>query len=312
MIVGEYGISIIIPVYNREKYIKDAIDSILNQNFVGPFEIIVVDDGSTDNTVKIINSYNDSRIILILKPNECIKQGASASRNRGLRIASMPYVCFLDSDDYHLPNFLQEMSSFIIQNDLDFCFNRTKQLLENNKVPLIKRWTRNYISLLDIKYLVLTRGNIINTNSFVFRRKIFDDIGYFNEALSSSEDIDLWLRISERYEGGFINFYGTVRRLHSGEQLTKQRDEIIRHSRYLVYKDALNRNKTDRFRQYLINFAILIQKRGNSFFFMKNLFILILKNPFFFIRHSFLLATNIVDKFLPPSDTFMIKNKTKI
>lgn len=107
-------ISIILPVYNEEKYIKEAIQSVLAQS-LSDFELIIVDDGSTDSTLEIINSFNDKRIRLITQSN----QGPGASRNRALEIASGDYVMFLDGDDYYCSDALKTAYDEITSKNTD-------------------------------------------------------------------------------------------------------------------------------------------------------------------------------------------------
>ena len=107
-------ISVIMPVFNEEKYIRKAIESVLAQTF-SDFEVIVVDDGSTDNTSQIIRNFNDNRIRLISQSN----QGPGASRNNGLEVASGDYVMFLDGDDFYAENALQTAYEEVTSNDAD-------------------------------------------------------------------------------------------------------------------------------------------------------------------------------------------------
>lgn len=97
--------SIIIPTYNREKFINRAIESVLQQTFTD-FELIIVDDASTDTTVKIIQTYTDSRIRLL---QNTVNIERCESRNKGIKMAQGEYICFLDSDDYHLPEHLHTL-----------------------------------------------------------------------------------------------------------------------------------------------------------------------------------------------------------
>ena len=281
------GVSVIIPVYNREKYIAQAIDSILNQNYSGILEIIVSDDGSTDQTIDIVNSFDDSRIKLLRKTN-CTKQGAAAARNRGLSIATQPYVCFLDSDDYQLPGFLNTMIEGLQQNvNCDFAFCRSLERIEHSTGTIIVPWTKKFITSMDIKYIGLTSGKVINTNVFIFKKSIFDEIGIFNERYSNSEDIDLWIRIGEKYKCTFIDFVGAVRRKHEGVQLTKNESNIVNSCAISIYEDALNRKPKDSFRIYSLKFRILSHKRE-----YKKKFKLIIVHPISALKHFLLILVN--------------------
>ena len=111
-------VSVIIPVYNREAYIRESVDSVLAQTFT-EFEVIVVDDGSTDAAAEIIQSYTDPRIRLIRQSH----QGVSAARNTGLDAARGEYITFLDSDDLYYPDFLQSLFQIIQSTKTDMAFS---------------------------------------------------------------------------------------------------------------------------------------------------------------------------------------------
>ena len=108
------SISVILPVFNEERYIRDAVSSVLNQSFED-FELIIVDDGSTDDTPEIINSFTDDRIKVISQKN----QGPGASRNSALEVASGDYVMFLDGDDWYCTDALQTAYDEITSNNTD-------------------------------------------------------------------------------------------------------------------------------------------------------------------------------------------------
>ena len=101
-------LSVIIPLYNKESYIKNTLRSVLEQNFTD-FEIIIVNDGSTDNSLEIVSSFKDERIQVIHQPNS----GASSSRNKAIQSAKTQYIAFLDADDFWFPNHLEELVQLI-------------------------------------------------------------------------------------------------------------------------------------------------------------------------------------------------------
>ena len=113
----EVKVSVIMPAYNRETYIRESIDSVLAQSFTD-FELIVVDDGSTDSTAGIVQSYTDSRIRLIRQPN----RGVSVARNAGLEAVRGQFITFLDSDDLYYPDFLKVAFQLIQSNQTENVF----------------------------------------------------------------------------------------------------------------------------------------------------------------------------------------------
>jgi len=179
------SISIIVPIYNAELYMDKCIQSIINQTY-SDIEIILVNDGSTDKSMKICNSYaiNDSRVVVINKPNG----GVSSARNSGLKIANGDYIGFVDSDDYIDPRMYEELLTAIIKNNADIaeCGYSTIDMNYNaiENYPLIAmvidgsyNCSRNYLSK-------------INTTNFnwnkLYNRLLFNGIEFPN--LSYSED----------------------------------------------------------------------------------------------------------------------------
>lgn len=287
---NDKGISVIIPVYNREKYIQYAIDSILSQKYNAPLEIIISDDGSTDKSLDIVRSYNNSQIVILEKPKDCKQQGAAPARNRGLKNAKYPLVCFLDSDDFQLDGFLINMSSALIENPmLHFVICRTKEEIIKQGTSTIKEWTKKRVSNYDINYLGLTRSNIINTNCIMFRRSVFTNI-MFNENLKNGEDSDLWLRIGEQFKGQFVDFYGTVRRSHEDDQLTKNPKEETNYIANLIYTSALERSiaNKDEFRVFLLKVQQNIGINRNKWKKKFEKISLIIKHPIYGLKFIYI------------------------
>ncbi len=236
------GISVIIPTYNRESFVGEAIQSVLDQEYAGSLEIIVSDDGSTDRTLEVAESFGNA-VIILRKAGGCLSQGVSSTRNRGLKAASQPYISFLDSDDFYLPNHLNRITSVLEDNtDIDFTFCRMLEEKEQNAQRLFKRWTNEVIKKNDILHPVASGGGVVHTNILVLRRIVFDKVGYFNESLSNGEDGDLWMRISEQFKGAFVDYYGAAYRVwHGAEQLSGNSEEIFRKCFLMVYKAAIVR-----------------------------------------------------------------------
>jgi glycosyltransferase involved in cell wall biosynthesis len=184
------SISVIIPVYNRYTLIERAIKSVLGQTLL-PDEIIVIDDGSTDGTDKIIkNNYPD--IILLKQKN----RGVSCARNNGIINAKGTWITLLDSDDEWLPEKLEKQSQAI-------------QINSNNKICHTDEvWIRNGVRVNPMKKHRKYGGNIykyclplcvMSPSSIMIHKDIFKDVGLFDENFPVCEDYDLWLRICSRY-----------------------------------------------------------------------------------------------------------------
>lgn len=286
------GISVIIPVYNRERLVSEAIRSVLNQQYKGLVEIILSDDGSSDGTLAVLHSFG-SRIKVVLKPADCRSQGASASRNRGLKASTQPLICFLDSDDFYLPGHFEKMTALLRSGkDLGFVFCRTLAVKEENGSQLYKPWTHQYIFPHDILNPSVTRDGVVNTNCFMFRREVFSTVGYFNEGYTNGEDIDLWLRISEQYKGGFSDHYGAVYRTHHAEdQLTRHSVVKINSCLLNIYNDAVSRyielGLRDSNRLFELRHQILHRKYSDrKLFYLFKYISLIARFPLNFLRRA--------------------------
>lgn len=225
------GVSVIIPCYNRENTIKEAVESVLMQSYYGAYEIIISDDGSTDNSLGVVAGLSD-KIRIITKPANCCEQGAAGARNRGIKAAKYDYITFLDSDDYYLPNYLNTVSKILDESpNLGFTFCRAKMATTDALGNVILTdWTRKRLSRLDKKYHVLFRAFNINTNVIMVRKSIMDNVGLFDTSLALGEDSDLWIRISSYSRGTFVDIYGSVYRFNaSNNQLTEKVNYLSKH-----------------------------------------------------------------------------------
>jgi glycosyltransferase involved in cell wall biosynthesis len=185
-------ISIVIPVFNRENAVRRAIESVLGQT-CQDFEIIVVDDGSTDATTSAVAAFDDPRINLIRHDRN---RGGSAARNTGIRAGLSPYVAFLDSDDEWLPTKLERQLEVFERSDdlLGLVYTGAERVFPDGSVS--RYMPRPQVDLTR----ALLRANVIGETSLgMVRRSALEAIGGFDESLPSCQDFDLWQRISERF-----------------------------------------------------------------------------------------------------------------
>jgi len=194
-------ISVIMPVYGVEKYIKYAIESVLNQSY-SDFELIIVDDQSPDNSIAIARSYQDPRIRIIQQKN----LGLSGARNTGIHHAQGQFLAFLDADDYWAADKLHHHLEHLLKNSnigVSYCPSIFIDD-DNNLLGIQQNPKLEHITLEEI----FCRNPIGNGSAPVIRASVFEDIGfqgksnghlrtwYFDETLKQSEDIDCWLRIA--------------------------------------------------------------------------------------------------------------------
>src|SRR5215207_9859205 len=181
---GRALVSVVIPCYNQAHFLGEAIESVLCQGYTN-VEVVVVDDGSTDNASEVASRYAGAGVRLIRQEN----RGRSAARNRGLDETQGKYVVFLDSDDRLLPEALE-----VGVKDLEahpacaFVFGRTSVVGTGGSSPM----TDYYGELL--------RGNYIGTpGAAMFRRSVFDSVGGFDTTLHAAEDYELYLRVASEF-----------------------------------------------------------------------------------------------------------------
>lgn len=204
-------VSVIIPTYNRGWIIKDAIESVMAQEFKD-FELIVVDDGSTDHTYEILNSYQTK--IRILRQNN---QGVSAARNRGIEAASGRLITFLDSDDIWLPKKLSYQVEFF-NSTPDALICQTEEIWIKNNVRMNPKKRHKKLSgMIFEPSLALC---LVSPSAVMIRRPLFDEVGIFDESLPACEDYDLWLRISHKYPVYLIDTPLIIKRGGHEDQLS--------------------------------------------------------------------------------------------
>jgi len=188
--------SIVMPAYNAEQFIKRSVESVLEQTYQ-EFELIIVDDGSIDDTKAIVSAFNDERILYIYQKN----QGVSVARNTGILASRYRYICFLDSDDEWKVNHLKVMHSLIeeysgcgiyltgydIRLRNGAIIRKSEQLLDTIKKS-------DFMST-DGYGLVIRYGYFFNTNTVCCDKKVFEKVGLFATGVKNGEDDDMWLRI---------------------------------------------------------------------------------------------------------------------
>jgi glycosyltransferase involved in cell wall biosynthesis len=230
--------SIVIPLYNKAAFIENTLQSVFAQTFQD-FELIIVDDGSTDDSLDKIAALKNNNIQLFSKENG----GVSSARNFGITKASSPYITFLDADDYWYPDFLSTMYEAIQIHKKESVFAGAFEIEAAKKV-----FPAAYSIALDQPFLLLNyfkasqRESIIWTSCAVFEKSVFEKVGVFDETIKSEEDTDLWIRIGLQYPVVFCS-------------------KIL--ARYVFDANSLSRNLS--YNSQKINFSkFLIAEKTNS------------------------------------------------
>jgi glycosyltransferase involved in cell wall biosynthesis len=185
-------ISIIIPTYNHAHLISRAIGSLIEQTYPH-WEAIIINNFSEDNTVEVIESFQDPRIILINFRNN---GSIAASRNLGVRQAKGEIIAFLDSDDYWYPPKLELSLNELIRSNADFCVNSEMIFINDREIKPIFSGSPHELNYSHLLFV----GNIISTSSVVVKKSVLENVGLFNEDKKyvTAEDYDLWLRIAQK------------------------------------------------------------------------------------------------------------------
>ena len=216
-------LSIVMPVFNREKYVKYSIQSILSQTF-SDFEFIIVNDGSNDRTEEIIKGFKDKRIILINNENN---KGIVFSRNKGLAITRGKYIGMFDSDDIAYPNKFEEQINYLDKNpDIAMLGAWVKHIDENGKL-LKSKWKLKAKSEF-IPAIMLFRNYFVQ--STVVIRKEAIPVNAYSEGYKIAEDSKMWFEVSLKYKVANIQKYLLDYRVHSGGVTNMKSDEKIKYS----------------------------------------------------------------------------------
>lgn len=184
-------VSVIIPTFNRARKVERAVISVLNQGF-RDFEIIVVDDSSTDHTEQTLAKYRSS-IKCIRQP---VNRGVSAARNIGIHSSKSPWIAFLDSDDYWLRGKLNAQMEFIRRNPGTVACQTEEIWIRSGTRVNPKRKHKKPSGDIFKQSLKLC---LVSPSSVILERPVLEEVGFFDETLPAVEDYDLWLRVSCRY-----------------------------------------------------------------------------------------------------------------
>ena len=192
--------SIVMPAYNAEKSINHAINSVLNQHYTD-FELIIIDDGSQDDTRNLVMRYADKRIRYIYQENA----GVSAARNRGILSATRDFICFLDADDEWMDDHLTELFHLISEfpkcgmytTGYDIRLGDGKIIHKSHQI--LKNVLQEHIMSENGFEFLMTYGYFLNTNTVCCRREVFNKVGLFAVGIKNGEDDDMWFRVFTYY-----------------------------------------------------------------------------------------------------------------
>jgi len=267
--------SIIVATYNRASFLPACIESVINQTY-GHWELIIIDDGSTDETKEVVTKYTDGRLIYQYQNNG----ERSNARNNGIRISSGDYCFFLDSDDWYLPNHLKVHADAISES--------------SHPLGLTHSWYKNKINAefkilpfpeIDQKNFKLDTANFPLLPCICFHKKILDEFK-FDENLSMGEDTELFLRIISKFPYRLINEITFVYNHHEDNSIYDYSTSYLHKleaSWTLIYKNHKNHYGTDFFKLKFSNIysglADKYSKQGSRIKALKYLLKAVLQTP---------------------------------
>ena len=181
--------SVILPLYNKEKEIANTLKSVLNQTYKAD-EIIVVDDGSTDNSKEVIKKFKDVKLI---EQKNC---GVSCARNRGIKEARNEYICFLDADDLWEEDFLEEIKRLIESFPQAIFYSTSHKMIDENGKVIKAKTLYNFFGIVDNFFEIFNNNyGLINSSSVCIKKSIKP---FFPEGEKKGEDICLWIELAKK------------------------------------------------------------------------------------------------------------------
>ncbi|MBD8013469.1 glycosyltransferase family 2 protein [Planococcus wigleyi] len=240
-------VSVIIPTYNRSELLKKAIESLENQSHQN-FEIIIIDDCSTDDTAEVVRGMDDERIIYLRHDTN---KGGSEARNTGIKQATGSFIGFLDSDDQWLPDKLErQLKQFEGQPDVGVVYTGVQVVDEHNQP------TRKIVPAYKGEILPkLFESNCIDTTSSVLvKREVLDQVQGFDASLPSCQDWDLYIRLAQVTKFDFVKESLVLFYHHSGERITTNKKSVLtgHMSIFEKYKELAKKQSKSTFHRFTL------------------------------------------------------------
>lgn len=227
-------VCVVIPCYNREDTVVEAVQSVLDQDYPGLEKVIAVDDASTDGTVAQLQTISDPRLVITTNTHE---RGASGARNHGAALSTAPWIAFQDSDDLWLPGKLAKQMARVSDGAsvAVYCGMAVKADTAP-ETPVSKRYPSRDITPLEGDILPsLVRNSYISTQMLVVRRDVFDRLGGFDESFRALVDWELMLRVAQEGPVAFVDEDLVVQRM-TGNSITRSSEKRLESQRRIAEK----------------------------------------------------------------------------
>jgi len=213
--------SVIIPLYNKEKFVEKTLQSVLSQTF-DDYEIIVVDDCSTDKSLDIVTNFKADKLKIIKHQNN---KGLSAARNTGIKNASSEYIAFIDADDTWEPFFLEKISELVHKfPDAGIFASGYEEKYPNGRALDVHKnldFAPGEMNIVADFFKANAHQPIFCYSSAVIRREVFEKAGYFDEKITYGEDIDFNIRAGQQFKLAYYNAVCAAYIMNSENQITR-------------------------------------------------------------------------------------------
>ncbi|MGH2317096.1 glycosyltransferase family 2 protein [Planococcus sp. SE5232] len=250
-------VSVIIPTYNRSELLKKAVESLKNQSHQN-FEIIIIDDFSTDDTATVVKEMEDDRIIYL---KHDINKGGSEARNTGIKRATGNFIGFLDSDDQWLPQKLEkQLGRFEEQPDVGVVYTGVQVVNENNQPT--RKIVPEYRG--DILPKLFESNCIDTTSSVLVRKEVLDQVQGFDAGLPSCQDWDLYIRLAQVTKFDFVKDNMVLFYHHSGERITTNKKSVLNGhlSIFEKYKALAVKQQKSTFHRFVLTIWKVVFRTG--------------------------------------------------
>jgi len=261
------AVSVVIPLYNKGPYIARALNSVLAQTSQD-FEVIVVDDGSTDDGADVVKGFDDPRIQLIQQEN----QGVSAARNRGIEVANADLIAFLDADDEWLPGFLGKIIDLRIKFPLAGIYATAFMKKSFNGIYLKQKFSRipagEWEGIIPSYFGSCAYGRIpIRSSNVVIPRRVFKDVGVFHVGKWWGEDTDMWGRIALKYSIAFSSDYLAIYNFDATNQasnllITTEMHPFVQTARQVLENHSIQSSVYSDLERYMAKEILATAKRN--------------------------------------------------
>jgi len=247
-------ISVAIPLYNKQNSISSTLQCVLQQSFKD-FEIIVIDDGSTDNSILKVKEFEDKRIRLIQKKNG----GVSSARNRAIEEAKYNYIAFLDADDYWEPSYLEEQAKLIHDFPMAYMWGCAWGVLNNsNKQKVNHSLPEGFRGLITDFWEIKRTTNIFCASAVVIKKDAFSVTGNFDERICYAEDLDMWYRIILNFPVVFYNNTLAYYTMDSENRAMNKNRPLSAILPYYIEKYKDDRAGNISFRRFIDRFSLAV------------------------------------------------------